>query len=465
MAAPWQISATVGTAGSGVIIEGQRILTSAHLVSNAASIEAVRADRSEPHAARVAFLGHDADLALLEVDDPSFFEGARPLSLGDAPTLQQVVQVWGFPMGGRSVSITSGVVSRVEVESYSQSGRALLRTQIDAAINPGNSGGPVLSDGDLVGVAMQVLRGAENVGYVVPAPVVHHFLKDTEDGRYHGFPRLGVRVQELHSEAQRLAVGLVRSRSGVLVIRVDYGSPASRVLQPGDVLISIDARPIANDGTTYWPGLGRVRYSFIPQSKQVGETVSLRFLRRGEMRRATLTLTANEELVPGRRTTQRPRYLIFAGLVFQPLSKDYFDVFLRPPDTLTSLARNRVVTKAQREIILMQRVLPHPVNRGYQDMSDEVVAAVGGKVPRDLDHLARILDAAPGRFLEVLMEDGHVITVDLPSARAAAEEIEERYGIPADRYLGEEVGPGPRRDRKRRDGRPAPGNREISRQR
>eukprot|EP00873_Tetraselmis_striata_P021008 jgi/Tetstr1/441272/TSEL_029523.t1 len=52
-----------------------------------------------------------------------------------------------------------------------------MRLQIDAAINPGNSGGPTLGrDGALAGGAFQNLRGAEGIGYVVPPPVVAHFL-------------------------------------------------------------------------------------------------------------------------------------------------------------------------------------------------------------------------------------------------------------------------------------------------
>jgi len=79
------------------------------------------------------------------------------------------------------------------------SGRRLLAAQIDAAINPGNSGGPVVMDGQVVGVAMQGYSGADNIGYMIPAPIVRHVLEDVADGRYDGFPVLGVDFQELQS--------------------------------------------------------------------------------------------------------------------------------------------------------------------------------------------------------------------------------------------------------------------------
>lgn len=447
---PWQTEGADLYGGSGVIIEGNRILTNAHVVEYAVGIEVKRADASERFPAKVLFISHDADLALVEVQDARFFEGTRPIPLGQMPMLQQSVQVWGFPEGGRTLSITSGIVSRIEVDSYTQSGRRMLSTQIDAAINSGNSGGPVISDGAVVGIAMQSLEEAENVGYMVPAPVVRHFLQDVEDGKYDGFPRLGVRVQNMESAAQRVAAGMRPGQTGALVMRVDYGSPAFGVLKPRDVLLAIEGEPIANDLTVVAPSIGRVHYSMIYQSRQIGERVTVSVLRKGQRLTKSIRLAAHTPLVPGRRVTELPRYLVFAGLVFQPLDAEYFDYYSEPPPHLFSIPRNYGVTKARREVILMQRVLPDPVNRGYQSWEDEVVRLVNGVVPRDMTHLAEIIGRAEGRWLRVLMEDGHLITIDRAAARAASERILESYGIAEDRYLGADSRPTQKRRRRRR---------------
>ena len=448
LAMPWQTEGAELYGGSGVIIDGNRILTNAHVVADAVAIEVKRADASEQFPATVTFISHDADLALVEVQDEDFFEGARALPIGETPRLQQAVQVWGFPEGGRTLSITSGIVSRIEVDSYAQSGRRLLSTQIDAAINSGNSGGPVISDESIVGIAMQSLDDAENVGYMIPAPVIRHFLEDVKDGRYHGFPRLGIRVQNMKSEAQRVAAGMRPAEAGALVIRVDYAGPAYGVLKPRDVLLAVDGHPIANDLTVASPGIGRVHYSMIYQSRHIGERVTVSLLRAGKRFTKTIQLNAHTPLVPGRRTTDLPRYLVFAGLVFQPLSADYFDYFEEPPPHLVSIAWNHGVTKGRREVILMQRVLPDQVNRGYQSWEDEVVRLVNGVAPRDMTHLAELIDRAQGRWLRVLMQDGHLITLDRAAARAASERILEDYGIAEDRYFVPESSPS-RRRRKR----------------
>ena len=54
--------------------------------------------------------------------------------------MQDAVAVVGYPIGGDTISVTSGVVSRIEVTSYVHGSTELLGVQIDAAINSGNSG-------------------------------------------------------------------------------------------------------------------------------------------------------------------------------------------------------------------------------------------------------------------------------------------------------------------------------------
>lgn len=436
--APWQTKGIEYAGGSGVIIDGQRILTNAHVVESAVSIEVKRADGSERFPGTVEFISHDADLALVKVDDARFFEGARPVPLGDMPKLQQQVVVYGFPIGGTTLSITSGIVSRVEVDMYLQSSRNLLAVQIDAAINEGNSGGPVVSDAKIVGIAMQGMEHADNVGYMIPAPVIRHFVDDVDDGRYDGFPRMGIHVQDMESADQRRAARMSPSQTGALVTRVDYGSPAYGVIRPRDVLLAIDGRAIASDLTISWPGVGRVDYSLAVQSKQIGETIGVTLQRAGKKLKRKITLDPHTPLVPGRRTTEWPRYYQFGGLVFQPLSEEFIDdpdaVY---PDSVHFALIKNLVTKERREIILLGQVLPHPVNRGYQDWGGETVRLINGVVPRDLKHVAALIENAKGKWLRVVTGDGWVLTLDREAAGRANAEILRFYGVMDDRYLGE----------------------------
>jgi S1-C subfamily serine protease len=159
--------------------------------------------------------------------------------------MQDSVTVVGYPLGGDTISVTKGVVSRIEVTSYAHGSSDLLGIQIDAAINPGNSGGPAFNDqGECIGVAFQVYRSeeTENIGYVIPTTVVSHFLTDYErNGKYTGYPCLGVLLQKLENPALRECLK-VPTNEGVLVRRVEPTSDASKVLKE---VKSVDHRIVA----------------------------------------------------------------------------------------------------------------------------------------------------------------------------------------------------------------------------
>ena len=151
---PWRFSNVSGGLGSGFVIEGQRVMTNAHVVSWSKQIILHRYQDPKPYRARIEFIGHDCDLAVLKVDDPRFFEGIEPLPIGDLPSVRSSVLTYGYPAGGRQISYTRGVISRIEAQRYAHiANRSFLAVQTDAAINPGNSGGPAIQDGKVVGVS------------------------------------------------------------------------------------------------------------------------------------------------------------------------------------------------------------------------------------------------------------------------------------------------------------------------
>ena len=186
---PWNPGNVAGGVGAGFVIDGKRIMTNAHVVSNATFITVVKEGDPTPWEARVLHVAHDCDLAILGVYDERFFEGTKPLEFGGIPALESTVSAYGYPIGGDRLSVTTGVVSRIDFQPYSHSEvDSHLAIQIDAAINPGNSGGPVMQNGKVVGVAFQGFSGAvaQNVGYMIPTPVIRRFLKDVEEiGRAH----------------------------------------------------------------------------------------------------------------------------------------------------------------------------------------------------------------------------------------------------------------------------------------
>lgn len=228
-------------------------------------------------------IGTDCDVALLAVGESDFWEGISPLNLGPLPDLHDYVTVVGYPIGGDTISVTSGVVSRVEVTQYAHGSCDLLGIQIDAAINSGNSGGPVFDEqGICIGIAFQSFAGteAENIGYVVPTPVIEHFLSDYKRNKtFTGFPSLGITWQKLESEDLRNAFGMKNNQSGVLIRNINPTSSSFDILQPGDVLMKFDGVTLANDGTVPFRRDERISFTYLVAQKYVEDIASVVILR------------------------------------------------------------------------------------------------------------------------------------------------------------------------------------------
>ena len=176
---PWTKQAPSEATASGVVIEGKRILTNAHAVLYASQVQIQANAAGDKLSATVLAIAPGIDLAVLQLDDPSFFDTHPPVARASKlPQIKDPVLAYGFPTGGSSLSITKGIVSRIEFATYNYPVSG-LRIQIDAAINPGNSGGPAIAGDKMIGLAFSRLGGdTQNIGYIIPNEEVDLFLKD-----------------------------------------------------------------------------------------------------------------------------------------------------------------------------------------------------------------------------------------------------------------------------------------------
>lgn len=430
LASPWQKEGVASSSGSGVIIKGNRILTAAHVVQDYVSVEVKREGMARKFLADVKFIGNDCDLAILTVENPAFFEGVTPVELGRTPGLQDAVSVYGYPMGGDAVSVTKGIVSRVEVSHYAQSYRKLLLAQIDAAINPGNSGGPVIADGSLVGIAIQSIDKGENLGYMVPAPVIKHFLEDIADQRFDGFPELGLYVDPVQNEALKGYLKMTGSQTGALVRCVFYGGSTYQVVQRGDVILAVGGNPVEEDLTIPFENGKRLDISYAVSSRQIGDSITLDLLRNGEQIRKEITLKKTPFLVPRPEHLRDPEYFVFGGIVFQPLTMEYTDLFEDLPADLAYYAYyHNIASEKQRQLIVINKILAAPLNQSYQNLADLIVESVNDITPRDMQHLEKIINTAVGPYLVIKAESGETIALDLERARKENRKIFDLHGV------------------------------------
>jgi S1-C subfamily serine protease len=443
-----------------------RLVTNAHSVEHATLIQVKRHQHEKKFVAKVLSIGPDCDLALLEVPSSEFWKGLDPLELFlGLPELQDAVSVVGYPTGGDNLSVTQGIVSRVDLVEYAQSGMMLLGIQIDAAINSGNSGGPVVdSNSRCIGVAFQNLSGdedgAENIGYVIPSEIVLHFLQDVQiHGRFTGFGTAGFQFQSLESPSLRAALGLNKGESGVRVKSVDAVGPSHGLIQPDDIIVRIDGHQVANDGTVAFKR-GRIPFPYLVHKHFTGEKCKIQLIRPSNAASGSSRSTSKKECVEV--TVQRarnlvdgdaggphssagclaPRYLIVGGLVFVPLTRPFLASAFgenyeseRPSELSTHLLHlleSGEREHADHEPIVLTQVLASEVTMGYSDTDDyEVLESFNGTKVKNLKHLSELLEKSNERFQRYSFQSKLVLVLESSLASKHLQTILEQHMIPA----------------------------------
>jgi S1-C subfamily serine protease len=433
---PWQMVGQGSSSGSGCVIDGNRILTNAHVVSNATFIQVNKSGETQKYVAKVLAVDHECDLAILTVNDKDFFRDVPPVSIGDVPSPGDMVKVLGFPIGGEKLSVTEGVVSRIEIGQYSHSLRSFLTVQLDAAINPGNSGGPVFKGNRLVGVAFQGMDKAQSIGYAIPTVMIKHFLKDLQGKKYGGFPTLGVNTQSLENESYRKKLGMSKKQTGVVVEAVEFGSVSYGVIQPGDVILAVDGVKIENDGTVPYGGRGRLDMSYITDLKYAGDKVKIEILRNKKPVKISIVMRNYVPILPRTEYDVKPTYYIFGGLVFTRLSINYiysiWDSQKGRPGILERILYENA-TPDKQEIVLLLQVLADESNKGYHEFGNTPVTKVNGEKISGMKDLINKIENSKAEFLEIDLDNMSKIVLETEKSRKASPAILQRYGIASDR--------------------------------
>ncbi len=436
---PWQSEGTQVAGGSGSIISGNRILTNAHVVADHTFIQVKRNADPKKYTAKVEVIGYDCDLALLSVDDPDFFKDIKPLDFGQLPSLQDTVAVLGYPQGGDKLSITKGVVSRIELTSYVISSRKLLAVQIDAAINPGNSGGPVVKDGQIVGVAMQGYKWAQSIGYMIPIPVIEHFFQDLEDGTYDGFPVMGIEFHNTENKALRKFYDLGKDEGGILVNKVLPFSPAFEVIKAGDIILKIGDVSIGEDGTFAFQGGERLSMSYLITSQQIEGKISIKVKRNKKVKDVIVKLSSFVPLVPYPHHFKKPSYYIFGGLVFTVLSADLLSSWgerwwENAPLELSNyyFGTGRLNDKKRQELVVLLDVLSDDVNVGYHNQANVIITKVNDQEFRSFKEFVLLLNKIKTKEEYTLIETERASRIVLDNANIDQidEKILNRNNIP-----------------------------------
>lgn len=430
---PWQKGHNLSSSGTGVVIDGHMILTAAHVVDNGTFIQVKKSHDAKKYTAKVKWIAHEADLALLEIQDTSFFGNTAPRSFGGLPYRQDGVVVYGYPMGGDEISTTQGIVSRIEQTRYSHGFMDHLMIQIDAPINDGNSGGPAFDqDGNIVGIAIQAISSADGIGYLAPVEVIKHFFDDINDGVYDGYPDDGIAIQGLENKNIREFYRL-GDRDGVLVTDVGRNSSSYGFVKKGDIVLEVDGVDIAGDNTIKLKGNGRISSNYLIRSHQVGDLLDMKILRDNKEINISYPLKTLSSVVPMEHEKQ-PRYYIFGGVVFMPLSINYLQVWgsgwysKAPIDLLYKTLKQDRLDEDIKDLVIISNIVPNEENANY-GYRYAVVNEVNREKVTSLDSFVALIEKSEEQYINILLESGGRIILDRVKAFKSDLETMKKYGI------------------------------------
>jgi S1-C subfamily serine protease len=434
---PWSKASPMEISGSGVIIEGKRILTNAHVALYASQIFVQPHESGDKEPATVEAIAPGIDLAVLKLDNASFFDHRPPLArTSQLPEIKDTALVYGYPQGGTSLSVTKGIVSRIEFAPYYYS-TAGLRVQIDAAINPGNSGGPALVNDKMIGLIFSKLRESDNIGYIIPNEEIDVFLEDIKDGKYDGRPMVWDGLQTLENDALREKLKLDKKASG-LVVCEPYRDDSDYPLKEWDLITRIGDHDIDNVGMVQVRDNLRLSFRYLVPKEAHDGKVRLSIIRDGQPLTIDLPVSTHQETIFPPLQGRYPSYFIYGPLVFSPATAEAVGAMDRIGGVLSFhqsplLLRRGDKPKFEGEELVMvaSRMFPHRIGKGYSDPFTQVVRDINGVKIRNLKHLVETLRDCKDDFIIIHFADKNVETLVFKrhEIEQATEEILTDNGI------------------------------------
>ncbi len=273
--------------GSGFIVDSKGyIITNEHVIEKAdriyvkLSTDPDTQDLGRP--ARVIGVDKATDLAVIKIDANTPLPIVK-MGNSDESQVGDWVEAIGSPFA-LAQTVTAGIISaKNRTIDQGAPGQFQHFIQTDAAINPGNSGGPLLDmNGNVIGVNTAIYTqsaGYEGIGFAMPSNTVVSVYNDLI-GPGHKVVRgsIGIQFREGLSSAVNRVYGF---KNGVLVQEVQPGGPADKAgMKPGDIIVTIDGRPV-KDGDDLVNEIA---------SRKPGSTINLGFLRDGKQQDTTITI-------------------------------------------------------------------------------------------------------------------------------------------------------------------------------
>ncbi|MGD1978434.1 MAG: PDZ domain-containing protein [Akkermansiaceae bacterium] len=441
---PWEKSPPRSRRGLGTLLGGQKILTTAAMAADAIYLELESADGTQNTPAKVAAIDYEANLALLvPANDPGFLTSLTATELAPSPKPGDALTILQLESNGDPLA-TTGTIQRMDLLSTFVDSSFFLAYNVKGSLQTsGNSDTlPAFYKDKLAGIVTGY-NSRDQISEVVAVDIIKAFLDDAADGKYDGFPSLGISATSTEDPHFRGWLKLPDDAGGLYLTRILPGGSADKAgLKKGDVILKINDYEIDRRGYYKHPDYGTLYWTHLVRGgPATGDQISLAILRDGKPLTVKATLQkAPARLVPDYRYDEAPAFLIKGGLVFQELTRPYLKAFGKgnewanraPLNLLDVLGNPEDYEEGRNRVVILTRVVATEATIGYDRINSQIIKSVNGKPVADLPDLAAALSKAPESGIHTIETDQSPFQLFLEEA--ISDKVDAQFlqrGLPA----------------------------------
>jgi hypothetical protein len=439
---PWRHEDLRETWVCGCAVGQYQVVTTARSVANLAFAKALRHGQNEFLRARPKVIDYESDLCLIELDPNELREPLTPVRFAGAYRKGAEVSFHWLSAEGQ-ISTGRGYIDRVEVERATTSYGRRLRYEMANVSRRMGRGEIYCVGSEPLGIGCWA--SDENEAEVIPGETIRRFVDAVSaEGPYRGFGEVGFVVSELRDPTMRSLLKLPESvHGGVYVSDVHTLGTGSDDLRRRDVILSIDGHAVDARGQYSDAKYGPLSSLHLITQKTTGDILRFEIWREGrehQMDVAVQSFHATDMLVPFHEYDRQPEYVVIAGFVFQTLTREYLTEFGdnppgQAPSHLYQYYRDRAYkpTPERSDIVVLNYVLPAPINVGYMDLRQMVVKTFNGMSIGSIADIAEAMKRNPESPYHLIELELYAPTVVIPRDQLATADalVSRNYGIPA----------------------------------
>lgn len=423
----------------GCIVGDHKILTVAHGIADAKFIQVRLIGHNALIPAGVHTIDYAHNLCLLTMDEQVADANLQPITFSDNYRKSAEVQSLWLSQSNQ-VQQGRGFIDQARITKSAASFGKFLNYNISNISHPTGSGQLYCLDNQPIGLAAR--SNSNNECGLIPAMTINHFLEDLADGHYEGSAIPGFACENLLAPQLRQYLKMPTDlQQGIYVKDVFNLGTASDALEAGDVILAINGQSIDAFGRYRHDLFQELAYQHLINQHPINQKLAFTLWRNGRQQQLEVTtqnFTAAQMAIPYHEYDGKPEYVITGGCVLQKLTGSFFRAL---GDNWQARASAHLVqyiqttaykpTEERKDIVVLNYVLPAPINQGYQQLRQLVVKKFNGMELTAIGDIPIAQKLNPDALYDVieLENENPVIVLDRSQLPTADAQIAQLYGI------------------------------------